>query len=82
VQISSSKGENGDGDEDQQPTVAFDDQGSDGTTVVVRSATLPEGGFIVIHDASGAVLGHSEHLEVGMHSNVEATLDDSINARR
>lgn len=32
-------------------SIQFGDQQSDGTTVIVMSATLPEGGFIVIHEA-------------------------------
>ena len=61
-------------------SVTFDDQNSDGSSVVVRSATLSDGGFLVIHDQSGAVLGHSAYLEAGSHSNVGVTLDDPITA--
>ena len=68
------------GDEEQTASVTFGDQDSDGSSVVVQSATLSDGGYLVIHDESGAVLGHSAHLDAGEHSNVEITLDSSISS--
>ncbi|WP_191965429.1 MULTISPECIES: hypothetical protein [Haloferax] len=64
----------------EEPTasVQFDDQTSDGTTVTVTSATLSAGGFIAIHDASGAVVGASEYLEPGDQSNVTVTLAEPL----
>jgi hypothetical protein len=63
--------------------VTFDDQSSDGTTVVVDSVTMSEGGFVAIHDSTlfdsdalGSVVGVSEYLGPGTHENVEVTLFD------
>jgi len=73
------------GDETGTPTatVSFADQQTDGTTVVVESVNVSEGGFVAIHDSSlfdGAVLesviGVSEYLEPGLHENVTITLYD------
>ncbi|WP_458208645.1 DUF7282 domain-containing protein [Haladaptatus sp. NG-SE-30] len=57
-----------------QPQVVFEDQTVNGTTVTVASATLPNGGFILIHNESGAVIGQSNYLEAGTHENVEIEL--------
>ena len=46
--------------------------------MVVQHTTLSDGGYIVIHDESGAVLGHSAYLNAGDHSNVEVTLNSPI----
>ncbi|MFC6722200.1 DUF7282 domain-containing protein [Halovenus amylolytica] len=66
-------------------TVEFSDQSTDGTTVVVDSTSLPEGGFITIHDSSladgdaiGSVRGTSEYLESGDHEGIEVELDDPL----
>ncbi|WP_135853532.1 DUF7282 domain-containing protein [Halorussus salinus] len=65
---------------DGEASVTFDEQESDGEQVVVESATLPEGGFIAIHDSSVAeaplssVLGNSVYLEPGTHEDVTITL--------
>ena len=62
-------------------TVTFGDQSSDGQTVVVDSATLPEGGFVTIHDDTlldgnviGSVIGVSGPLEPGTYENVTVPL--------
>ncbi|WP_137287710.1 DUF7282 domain-containing protein [Halorussus salinisoli] len=51
-------------DEDVQTTtqpavaaVTIENQTSNGTTVVVQSVTLPEGGFVVVHDVRGMMGG-------------------------
>ncbi|MFC7250975.1 BGTF surface domain-containing protein [Halomicroarcula sp. GCM10025324] len=58
-------------------SVSISDQDSDGTTVVVDSAQLSDGGFIAIHEgsATGDVIGASDYLEAGSHSDIEVTLD-------
>lgn len=65
--------------------VTMSDQSTDGTSVVVDSARLDEGGFVTIHDSSltnGAPLesvrGTSEYLEVGSVQNLEIELDDPL----
>jgi PGF-CTERM protein len=62
--------------------VSMSDQETDGTTVVVDSVTLQDGGFVTVHDATvteGAVFesirGTSAYLGPGTHENVEITLD-------
>ncbi|MDX5987461.1 MULTISPECIES: DUF7282 domain-containing protein [Haloferax] len=66
-------------------SVSFEDQATGGTTVTVDSVTLPEGGFVTIHDASlsdgsvlGSVVGSSTYLDAGTHENVTVHLDDPI----
>jgi len=67
-------------DDSETASVTINDQESDGEQVVVESATLPEGGFIAIHDSSVAeaplssVLGNSVYLEPGTHEDVTITL--------
>jgi hypothetical protein len=71
--------------EEPAPTadVTFENQTTDGTTVVVDSVTMSEGGFVAIHDSSlfdgnviGSVIGVSDYLEPGTHEDVEVTLYD------
>jgi len=63
-------------------SVTFDDQESDGTSVVVDSATLPSGGYVVIHEsvdgAPGPVLGHSSYLPAVTSTGVTVQLDTPI----
>lgn len=66
-------------------SLAFEDQTSNGTTVVVDRAVLPRGGFVVVHTAAllegeeaGSVRGVSEYLEPGTHENVTVRLDQPI----
>jgi PGF-CTERM protein len=63
-------------------SVTFDDQESSGDTVTVASVTTSDGGFIAIHrnNASGEVIGSSDYLEAGTHSDVSVTLDESLDA--
>jgi plastocyanin len=64
--------------------VVFEDQASDGTTIVVASVTLPSPGFIAVHGnadgAPGAVIGHSDLLPEGTSTDVEITLDQPLDA--
>jgi PGF-CTERM protein len=62
-------------------------QTSGGTTVVVDEATLPEGGFVTIHDSTvldggeavlTSVRGSSAYLEPGTHENITVTLDEPL----
>ncbi|WP_276273773.1 DUF7282 domain-containing protein [Haloarcula litorea] len=62
-------------------TVTFDDQASNGTTVVVRNVSLPADGYVAIHDETllqgetvDSVVGVSGYLEAGVHENVTVTL--------
>ena len=49
--------------------VSVDDQ-TGAASVVVDSATLPEGGFVVVSNASGGVVGVSDYLDAGTYENV------------
>jgi hypothetical protein len=66
-------------------TVNFSDQPSTGESVLVSNVTLPEGGFVVIHDESllegdvtESVIGASEFLDAGTHENVRIEFDEPI----
>jgi len=68
---------------DRAGNVTFEDQQSNGSTVVVSSAGLPQGGFVVIHavenGSAGRVLGHTAYLSPGQHANVSVSLDSPLN---
>ncbi|WP_343124879.1 hypothetical protein [Natrinema sp. CBA1119] len=78
--------ETADTDNDSQPAyVTFDDQTTDGETVVVENVTIASPGFVTIHDSSllvgevfESVIGTSEYLEAGTHEQVEVTLDEPL----
>jgi PGF-CTERM protein len=62
--------------------VSTGDFESNGNSVTIHHVDLSEGGFVTIHDASlfggavfDSVIGTSEYLEAGFHSDVEVTLD-------
>ena len=70
-----------------EANVTIANQTTNGTTVIVRSVTLPEGGFIAIHNASylplnnesvGSTIGVSQYLSAGSHQRVEVVLDEPI----
>ncbi|MFB6201035.1 MAG: type II secretion system F family protein [Halorhabdus sp.] len=60
-------------------SVSFQDQGL-GQQATIDSVSTSEGGFVVIHEqtADGAVLGRSEYLPPGTHTEVPVTLDRRI----
>lgn len=69
-------------------TVTFDDQTTGGKTVTVDSTTLPDGGYVAIHDsrlndgkALESVVGVSTYLEAGTHEDVDVTLFDVKGAK-
>ncbi|WP_435076542.1 DUF7282 domain-containing protein [Halococcus sp. AFM35] len=55
-----------------------------GETVTVRNATLPDGGFVVVHapnvstEPVGSVIGASSYLENGTTENVTVSLTDPL----
>ncbi|UVE51786.1 hypothetical protein KU306_01155 [Haloferax larsenii] len=59
-------------------SVVFDNQTTDGTSVTVANATLSDGGFVAIHNESGAIVGASAHLAPGTHTNVSVMLDTPV----
>jgi hypothetical protein len=71
--------------DEHEASVAFSGGTSGGATVVVDEVTVPEGGFVTIHDNTltdgatlGSVVGTSAYLEPGTHENVEVRLDADI----
>jgi hypothetical protein len=71
--------------QEEAASVSFEAQTSGGHTVTVDSVTLPEGGFVTIHDSSlqdgetfASVVGSSAYLEPGTYENVTVTLDEPI----
>lgn len=89
--IGSASAENGRGDgssrDDARVTVPNQKVDLDAETVEVRvaQATLPDGGFVVIHrdgDPFGGVAGNSSYLEPGVTTNIEieVSTDDVVDA--
>jgi len=72
------------GEGEPTATVTFESQTSDGGSVVISSTSLPEGGFVTIHDDSllegdalGSVVGVSGYLESG-GNEIEVELDEEL----
>jgi len=66
-----------------QASVSISDQmvAETNQQVTVDSATLSEGGFVVIHDEDGAVVGSSKYLGGGTeHTDVRITLDEDVSS--
>ncbi|WP_083405298.1 DUF7282 domain-containing protein [Haloferax larsenii] len=59
-------------------SVVFDNQTTDGASVTVANATLSDGGFVAIHNESGAIVGASAYLAPGTHTNVSVVLDTPV----
>lgn len=64
-------------------TIVFDDQQLRQDTLTVKNATLPKGGFVVVHNESyqppngdplGSAIGISGYLKSGTHQNVTVKL--------
>jgi len=74
------------GDANMDASVTFDDQtAEDRQTVTVASVSLPEDGYVAIHDSTllddppqvtGSVVGMSEYLEAGDYTDLDVTLFD------
>lgn len=72
--------------EAQTASLTFEDQTSNGSAVTVQSVTVPEGGFVVIHDNGvvegevvESILGQSDYLEPGTSENVTVELNQTLN---
>jgi len=70
-------------EDEESAAIDFQNQESDGGTITIASTSLPEGGFVAIHDptlfegdALGSVIGVSEYLDEGDHEDVEVDLFD------
>ncbi len=66
--------------EDPEASVEFDDQTGDGTAVTVDHVSLSHGGFVVVADGTGTIVGVSEYLPAGDHEDVtiEQREDDEL----
>ena len=69
----------------ENASVTFEDQSVENGTVTVANVTVPEGGYVAIHNDSlqdgqavGSVVGVSEYLEPGTHENVTVTLYEDV----
>jgi hypothetical protein len=67
--------------------IQFTDQRANGSVVTVESVTLPQGGFVAVHnesylrpwgDPTQTVLGHSQYLPAGTHQNVSVELTNGF----
>lgn len=71
---------------DEEAQVVIADQNLTGSSVVVESATVPDSGFVVIHNMSmmegesveKSVVGVSEKLDAQQSEDIEVTLADDI----
>lgn len=59
-------------------SVSVSDQQFDGESVTIDSATLPDGGFAVVHDEGGERIGHTEYLEAGDNENLTVSLNRTV----
>jgi hypothetical protein len=71
--------------QEENASVTFEDQTVENGTVTVANVTVPEGGYVTIHndslqdgDAIGSVIGVSEYLEPGTHEDVSVTLYEDV----
>jgi PGF-CTERM protein len=64
----------------EKATISASDATAQGTadTVTVDNVKLPQGGFVVVHAEDGSVLGVSDYLEAGQHSDVQVTLEEPL----
>ncbi|WP_224335026.1 DUF7282 domain-containing protein [Haloprofundus halobius] len=59
-------------------TLEYNDQTLENQSVVVEEANLSNGGYVVIFDEGGDLIGHSDYLEPGEQTNITVTLNDSF----
>lgn len=68
-----------------EPSVRFDDQVAT-DSVVIETATLPEGGFVAVYtvtdDEPAVRLGHSDYLAPGDHEAVSVDLEQRLTRSR
>ncbi|MFW5977801.1 MAG: DUF7282 domain-containing protein, partial [Halohasta sp.] len=58
--------------------IEIDDEETDSEVVVVDRVRLSEGGFVVITDDDGSIVGVSPYLDAGSHQNVEIDLSNEV----
>ncbi|WP_348608072.1 DUF7282 domain-containing protein [Halobaculum rarum] len=57
--------------------VSVDDQ-TGAASVTVAEATLPDGGYVVVYNASGGIVGVSEYLDSGTHEDVTLEVSPAL----
>ncbi|MFC7044581.1 BGTF surface domain-containing protein [Halobacteriaceae archaeon GCM10025711] len=60
--------------------LVFDNQTTDGTTLLVDSVSLSHGGHVVVRTSDGTVLGTSGYLDAGDHDDVPVALASALSA--
>ena len=60
----------------QTPAVSVSAE-NDGSSVVIEEVSLPDGGFVVLYDSEGRVVGTSAYLANGSYGSVEVELSES-----
>lgn len=58
-------------------SITFDDQSGE-SQVTIQSVTLPDGGYVVVKNESGDVVGHSAYLEAGAHEDVTVSISPAL----
>lgn len=61
-----------------EASITFTDQISDGTHVGVASVVLPNGGFVAVEGPAGSIIGVSAFLDAGEHADVTVPLDEPL----
>ncbi|WP_128476036.1 DUF7282 domain-containing protein [Halorussus pelagicus] len=59
-------------------SVSMPDQKLDGDAVTIDDASLPDGGFVVVYNQSGAPIGHTGYLDAGDHENLSVSLNTTV----
>lgn len=68
--------------------ITFDDQESSGESIFIKSATLPQQGFVVIYDSTQSgnetnqIVGASYPLSPGTSENIRIQLDEPLNGSK
>ena len=73
-----------------EASVTFEDQTARGRTVEVAEATLPEGGFVVVHDETlvtesdpfGSVVGVTGYKQPGAYADLRIAVDAGVERAR
>ncbi|EMA49061.1 MULTISPECIES: ferritin-like domain-containing protein [Halococcus] len=75
----------GENDVPEMASATFENQTTDGSSVTVASAALPDGGFVAMHDSSlldgnvaGSVIGVSEKFDAGTQMDVNVPLYSGV----
>jgi len=59
-------------------SVSVPDQRIEGDALTIDSASLPDGGFAVVYNQSGARIGHTDYLNASDHENLTVSLNGSV----